>query len=84
MVLCEIIAKVVLSWFPKHIEVTLVDAVPNPIKAHVHGAQFLLVDSVIENAIGHLVVCLDSGCRLGMSHLLEDNPNDCCKFGVLI
>ena len=47
MVLRPVIGEILGAWAPEYVEVTLLDAVLDPVEAHVDGAgSFLLADVV--------------------------------------
>ena len=64
---CEIIGKVQLAGCPEYGVLVLVNAILKPIEAHVNGFGSALFDSVAENALSALIVCLNGGGRLGVA-----------------
>ena len=50
-------------------EVSLADAVPDPVQAHVRGLGHALRDGVGGDADGHLVVTKEGGGWLGVAHV---------------
>jgi len=53
-------------------EVSLADAVPDPVQAHVRGLGHALRDGVGCDADGHLVVTEQRGGGLGVAHVGQD------------
>ena len=58
------------------VELLLVDAVAEPVEAHVDGFGSILSDSRVHDAVGSAVVCLDWSWRLRMVHFCQ-----CCFHG---
>ena len=54
-------------------EVSLADAVPDPVQAHVRGLGHALRDGVGCDADGHLVVAKQRGGRLGVAKILRSS-----------
>ena len=53
-------------------EMSLADAVPDPVQAHVSGLGHALRDGVGRDADGHLVVAKQRGGRLRVAHVGQD------------
>ena len=64
---CEVIGKVQLAGCPEYGVLVLVNAILKPIEAYANGFGSVLFDSVAENALSALIVCLNGGGRLGMA-----------------
>ena len=71
MVFGEVVSLVEAAFFPVDVELTLADAVADPIKPHVDGLGALLFDGVIGDAGGGAVVSLDRRRWLGMAKFFE-------------
>eukprot|EP00980_Cylindrotheca_fusiformis_P000015 scaffold5_cov98-Cylindrotheca_fusiformis.AAC.2 len=69
MVLGEVIGKVGAAGFPKHVELSLGDAVADPVVAHVDVASLVLFDGVVGDTRGGGVVSLDGRGWLRMVHV---------------
>ena len=67
----EVVGQIVGTAAPVDKELALVDAVSDPVEAHVNGFGATLFDSVVCNAGGAGIVGLDGSGRLGMAHLGE-------------
>ena len=59
MVLAKVVAQVSTPWFPTHIELALLDAVLEPVEAHVHGFGMALLDGVIGYTVSTGIVGLE-------------------------
>ena len=57
----EIVRKVVCAWPPVYAELSLSDAVAQPVEPHVHCLASFLFDGIVHDARRTLVVALD-GC----------------------
>jgi hypothetical protein len=66
------------------VELALLDSVRHPVKMHVHGFGALLFYSVVNNAKGKGVVCLDGvvGCGLWVIQFFKGSVEWDCFFGV--
>ena len=82
MVFCKVVCLVLRTWFPKNLELALIDAVSNPIESHVDGFRSLLFYIVICDSTCCGVVNLDRGGWLWESHCLEAVPRGCGLFGI--
>ncbi len=73
---CEKIRDAAKTWNEEDAELMLADAVPKPVKAHVHVQRLrhLNVDAVVGKADGGLVVAEDWCGRLGVAHVCKDLP----------
>jgi len=58
------------------VELLLVDAVSEPVEAHVDGFGSVLSDSRVHDAVGSAVVCSNRGGRLRMAQFCQ-----CCSHG---
>jgi len=70
MVFGKIISVIGITGAPVNVELPLSGVVANPVKLHVNGLGVLLLDSVIDDTTCSAVVCLQRGCRLGVTHLI--------------
>ena len=68
----NIVSQVFLSWFPVDVELFLVDAVTDPVEAHVNGFRPLEFDVVICDACSGRVIDLDGSGWLWVAHFVED------------
>jgi hypothetical protein len=71
MVFGEVVSFVKASFHPIDVKLFLADAVTNPVEPHVNGLGSTLFDSVIGDANGGVVVCLDRSRGLGVAHFFE-------------
>ena len=78
-----VVGEVNVARCPKNVEVTLADAVADPVETHVHGAAAFLFDCVIGDTIGACIVGLDWGWRLRVSHGDEDGAEHFRVFGIV-
>ncbi len=60
---------------PKDVELALLLAITEPIKVHVHSLGAFLLDSVIGNPTGSVVVSLEQGSWLGVAQFLQSRPD---------
>ena len=82
MVLGEVVSKVICAFSPVNSELTLVDAVSDPVEPHVDCLGSSLFYCAIGDASGAGVVCLDWRSWLGMSHVDEGGSDGGCIFSV--
>ena len=76
MVLGEVVCQVLGTRAPVIQEVTLVDAVTDPIEPHVHGPRAALADGGIYDVKSGGVVGLNWSGRLGVAHVMKDLTED--------
>eukprot|EP00980_Cylindrotheca_fusiformis_P017524 scaffold5497_cov135-Cylindrotheca_fusiformis.AAC.3 len=69
VVLCEVIGKVGAAGFPEDVELSLGDAVADPVVSHVDVASLVLFDGVVGDTRGGGVVSLDGRGGLRMVHV---------------
>ena len=62
----EVVAKIFCAGPPVDDELVLFDSIADPIEAHIHGARFALLQSIVRDAGGGGVVCLNRGWWLGV------------------
>ena len=67
-----VVCKIVGALAPMDKEMALADAIPHPIKAHIHGFGPSLFDGIIADAGGAGVVGLDGSGWLWVLHVFED------------
>ena len=79
-----IIGHVVFAWAPMDAELALLDAVLDPIEAHVEGFGALLVDSIVGDAVSCEVVGDDGSRGLWVAHILEALANDNSGFAIVV
>ena len=79
----EVICQVVGAAAPMDEELSLVDAVSDPVKSHVNGLGAALLYGFVGNAGGTCIVCLDWGCLLRMTHAFESGTKHCAVFGIV-
>ena len=60
-----------MAGFPLDFEVALLDAVLNPVVAHVNGLKSLESDCVVGDAVGNGVVCDHRGGLLRVTEICE-------------
>ena len=68
----EEIRHVVEAADKNNSKMSLADAVPDPVQAHVRGLGHALRDGVGRDADGHLVVAEQRGGRLRVAHVCKD------------
>ena len=71
VMLCVVVGTVLFAWLPKDLELSLADAVSDPIKSHIHGFGAFLFDRVICYSHGCAVISNHGGGRRGMSEFFE-------------
>ena len=71
MMLGKIVSAIGLAFGPENPELALANAVADPIKTHVDGLGPLLLDGVVRNAAGSVVVGCDGSGWLGMPQFFE-------------
>ena len=69
MGLCEVVAQVQASVAPEDAEVAQADAVPQPMVSHQNSFGAPLLDTVIRNSEGTLIVSLDRCAALRIAKL---------------
>ena len=79
----EIICIIIASPPPINQEVTLLDAIADPVKAHVNGFGPPLLDGGIGDACGTCVVSLDGRCHLWVAHFFQGRAEHGCIFCVV-
>ena len=69
MVFCMRISQVCGSWFPKHVELFLSDAILNPIKTHVHcfGPFCCIVEFMMPSLVELSILTGVGGCGCPIS-----------------
>ena len=78
-----VVGDVDVAGCPKNIELSLFDAVADPIETHVHGSTATLFDDVIGYAVGACIVRLDRCWWLRVSHGNENVAQHDGVFGVV-
>ena len=73
MMLCKIVGAVCGTAAPVDMVLTLLDAVADPVKAHVHGFGSLLLNGFVGDAAGCTVVGDHGGWWLGVAQFFEGN-----------
>ena len=71
MVFCEVVCKVFGSFSPVDKELSLFDAISDPVKTHVHGLGATLFDRFVADAGGACIIGLDWCGWLGMAHVFQ-------------
>ena len=79
VVLGKVIGQVALPLRPINVEVTLVDAIANPVVAHIHRLGATLLDHVVGETVGRAVVSLHRNRMLLPAEFFKLNAN---WFGV--
>ena len=83
MVLGEVVGLVQTAFLPVDVELTLADAVADPVKPHVDGFGALLFDRVIGDAGGGAVVGLDGRRWLWVTEFFEGGADGARFFAVV-
>ena len=70
MVFAAVVGQVFGSWGPSDFDLFVcVDAIFEPVEAHVDGLGTTLFHCPIDNATSRFVVCTDDCWRLGVTHV---------------
>jgi hypothetical protein len=80
---CKIIVFVEEAAFPIDMELTLADAVANPVKAHINGFRTFLFDSIIGDSSCGAVVGHNGSGRLGMSKFFQAGAKRARIFAIV-
>ena len=83
VVLGEVVSKVVSAATPVDEELSLLDPVSYPIKAHVNGFRTALLDCVVGDPSGASIVCLDRSGLLRMAHAVKSGSEHGAIFGIV-
>jgi hypothetical protein len=67
---------------PNCIKLSLLRPVLNPLKPHVHDLGTLLLDCLVDDAIGCGVLCLNVCCQPWTAHICECCTDESARFGV--
>lgn len=78
----DVVGKIDCSRLPIDLELVLFYPVAKPIESHVNGFGALLLDSVIDDALGARIVGFDWCWRLVVAHVLERLAKWTCFLGV--
>ena len=68
----EVVSEVVSAAPPVHEELTLFDAIFNPVKSHIHGLRTSLFDRAVADAGRACIVSLNGSGRLWVTHVMKD------------
>ena len=71
VVLAEVVSKVFLPRVPLYVVVIQGDLICHPEKSHLHRARAVLLDCVVGNAGGSVVIAVDGGGGLVVAHFLQ-------------
>ena len=71
MMFGEIVSEIVDTAVPVDMKFTLANVIANPIEMHVHGLGMTLVDRIIDNARGALIMSLNGSGRLRIPEFIE-------------
>jgi hypothetical protein len=69
----KVVGEIVFTSTPINNELTLLDSVADPVKAHVYGFGSTLFDCFVGDASGACIVGLDGCCSLQMAHFFKCN-----------
>ena len=83
VVLGKVVGQVVSSAAPVDEELALVDAVSDPVKAHVNGFGAALLHCVVGDPGGAGVICLDGSGLLRMAHAVESGSKHCAVLSIV-
>ena len=83
VVLGSVVSKVASARFPFDDELSLLDAVLEPVETHVDGFRAALFDSLVEDAPRDTVVGGHRSGRLWPAHLPEGGPERAQLLGVV-
>ena len=80
----EVISEIVRTTAPMNDEITLGNAITNPVKMHIHGFGVTLLDCVISNtSSASILVSLNKSGWLGVTHLDESLAENGGFFAVV-
>ena len=82
VMLGEVISKVRGCSLPVDSELSLLDAISDPVEAHVHGSGSSEFASLVGNLMCSCVVSGERCWLLWMSHFVEDGADDSAFFGI--
>ena len=83
MVLGEVVATVVTALAPEDEKLALMDAILDPVKAHIHGFRFSLAHGAVGNSGGTGIVGLDGGGRLWIAHFFKGSTEVDSVTGIV-
>ena len=78
-----VVCHVFGAFAPVDEKVSLLDAISDPIKTHIHGFGAALFDGVVADAGGTSVVGLNWSGWLRMAHVFEDGAEHCGFFAIV-
>jgi hypothetical protein len=82
VVLCKVVTQVCVSGGPADVELSLLNAVLDPVIAHVHNLGSFLENGFVCNAIIGGIVCFELCSILGVAHLFQCFAGDSASFGI--
>jgi hypothetical protein len=82
VVLCKVVTQVCVTGVPADVELSLLDAVLDPLVAHIHSLGSFLENIFVCNSICCGVVGFELSSVLGVSHFLECFARDSAIFGI--
>jgi hypothetical protein len=83
VVLCEVICEVKATHSPFYTELSLPNAVTDPMETHVHSLRSALTDSVVGKANGTAVITHYKGGLLGVAHIFQGETFS-CGFATIV
>jgi len=78
----KIISTIASSWFPKDGKLALAFAIMEPIKTHVHSFGVFLLDSIVDDPTGSVVVSLQQCGRLWMPQFFQSGADGADSLGI--
>ena len=78
----KIISPIASSWFPKDVKLALAFAIAEPVKMHVHSFGAFLLDSIVDDPPGSVVVSLQQCGRLWMPQFFQSSVDGADSLGV--
>ena len=83
MVFGEIIGSIGFTFAPKNLELTLADAISDPVESHVDGFGALLFDGVSRDTTCSTVIGCHGSGGLWMAHFFERESKRARFFAVV-
>ena len=78
----KVVSKVILPSVPINAKLALFGPVTEPVEAHINGLGALLFHSIVDNAIGSIVVSLEQGGWLGEPHGAQTITDRHCFLSI--
>ena len=79
----EVVSEIVGTASPVYKELTLFDAIFDPIKTHIHGFGSALFNCIVGDSGRTGIVSLDWCGRLWVPHIVKDGSEHGCFFAIV-